>query len=74
MEYLENILILKTNNAYIFNHFNIYKKYAYLCNNCYYKISNHSFYNEFFFNNLNKKKLSEKQINILNNIKNFCIN
>jgi hypothetical protein len=73
MEYLENILILKTNNAYIFNHFNIYKKYAYLCNNCYYKISNHSFYNKFFFDNLNKKKLSEKQINILNNIKNFCI-
>ena len=68
------ILILKTNNAYIFNHFNIYKKYAYLCNNCYYKISNHDFYNDFFFDNLNKKKLSEKQINILNNIKNFCIN
>ena len=47
MEYLENILILKINNAYIFHHFNIYnKKYAYLCYKCYYKISNHNFYNE----------------------------
>ena len=72
MEYLENILILKTNNAYMFNHFNIYNKYAYLCYNCYYKISNHNFYNDFFFNNLNKKILSEKQINILNKIKDFC--
>ena len=41
MEYLENILILKINNAYIYN-----KKYAYLCYKCYYKISNHNFYNE----------------------------
>ena len=69
MEYLENILILKINNAYIYN-----KKYAYLCYKCYYKISNHDFYNDFFFDNLNKNKLSEKQINILNKIKQFCTN
>ena len=72
IEYLKNIKILELNDAYIYNHFNINKKYTYLCYKCNNKITNHTFYNDFFFNNLRTKNFFDKQINILNKIKNFC--
>jgi cephalosporin-C deacetylase-like acetyl esterase len=50
------------------------KDYAYLCYICKDKIKNNDFYNKFFFDNLEKEhnNISEKQINILNKIKQMC--
>jgi len=76
--YLEKIKIckIKRDNK-VYNYYNINnKEYAYLCYICKDKIKNHDFYNKFFFDNLEKEtnNISEKQINILNKIKEFCIN
>jgi hypothetical protein len=75
MLYLKNIKILEIKKNIFYKHYDIDDKtYAYLCNNCNNRIVNHSFYNEFFFDNLEKIHLSEKQTNILTKIKQFCIN
>ena len=77
MLYLERIQIFEINEFNkVYSHYNINdKKYAYLCYICKDKIKNHEFYNKFFFDNLEKRNnnISEKQINILNKIKEFCI-
>lgn len=76
MLYLEKIkiFIIKKDNK-VYNYYNINdKKYAYLCYVCKDKITNHDFYNKFFIDNLEKEtnNISEKQKNILKNIKQFC--
>jgi hypothetical protein len=72
--YLKNIKILEIKSSIFYKHYGINNKtYAYLCNNCNNRITKHTFYNKFFFDNLEKQKLSEKQIDILNKIKQFCI-
>jgi len=74
--YLKKIKICKIKKDNMFyNNYNINNKnYAYLCYICNNKITNHTFFNSFFFDNLNKEtnNLSEKQINILNKIKKLC--
>ena len=76
MIYTEKIKIckIKRDNK-VYNYYNINdKKYAYLCYICKDKIKNNDFYNKFFFDNLEKEhnNISEKQINILNKIKQMC--
>ena len=77
MLYLERIQIFEINEFNkVYSHYNINdKKYAYLCYICKDNIKNHEFYNKFFFDNLEKRNnnILEKQINILNKIKKFCI-
>ena len=76
MLYLERIQIFEINEFNkVYSHYNINdKKYAYLCYICKDKIKNNNFYNKFFFDNLEKEhnNISEKQINILNKIKQMC--
>jgi hypothetical protein len=73
--YLKNIKIFENNEYSIFNYFNVKTKYSFLCCQCNNKIINHNFYNQFFFSNIdNTNILSDKQINILNQIKNYCLN
>jgi hypothetical protein len=76
MLYLDKIKIckIKRDNK-VYNYYNINDKdYAYLCYICKDKIKNNDFYNKFFFDNLEKEhnNISEKQINILNKIKQMC--
>ena len=74
--YLSKIKICKIQkNNMVYNHYNINDKaYVHLCYICKDKITNHNFYNNFLFDNLEKDNniLSEKQINILNKIKIYC--
>ena len=74
--YLSKIKICKIQkNNMVYNHYNINDKtYAHLCYICKDKITNHNFYNNFLFDNLEKDNniLSEKQIDILNKIKIYC--
>ena len=76
MLYLDKIKIckIKRDNK-VYNYYNINnKEYAYLCYICKDKIKNNDFYNKFFFDNLEKEhnNISEKQITILNKIKQMC--